>query len=345
MPQRIAATQLSAAQLLVGDASAQPRLPWRPTSVPGLHDSLQYHFFLPGLFVAVRVFHTHTLQHHSAWAYSFDAPHLGPIELHNSATPLSPLDGPPGLVLDGEEMRVEDGGASGVVLHLRPKADHAGASLLRDVGGLSSGELTIRAAQGHAYGWMPAGFETEQDRPVIHRPDLTATTRWGGQELSGYGYCKRYHGIYPRHNGWRFIHGVASAGEEAASAAARGIGPSPTSAEPASVIWTADATFGDDKYNYYKLMPNAKEAGGALVEAAAADTYNQADVGVAFIGGERHSASLTELAKWSTIIGGGDGQMESKYENRLCLLTLRSGQGRPAMTGLAYNERCFGTLW
>jgi SAM-dependent methyltransferase len=338
--QRIAATQLSAAQLLVGDASSQPRLPWRADSVPGLHDSLQYHFFLPGLFVAVRVFHTHSLQHHSAWAYAFDAPHLGAIELHNSEIPLSTLEGPPGLVLDGEEMRVEDGGASGVVLRLKPKADKA-VSLFRETGGLA-GELTIRAAQGHAYGWMPAGFESEADRPVIHRPDLQATAQWKGKELSGYGYCKRYHGIYPRHNGWRFIHGVAGASTDAV-AAANGIAPDPTSAEPVSVIWTADATFGDDKYNYYKLMPNAK-AGGGLLEAAAADTYNQADVGVALIGGERHSASLSELAKWSTIIGGGEGQMESKYENRLCVLTLRRGD-RPPLTGLAYNERCLGTVW
>ena len=25
--------------------------------------------------------------------------------------------------------------------------------------------------------------------------------------MSGYGYSKRYYAIYPRHNGWRFIHG------------------------------------------------------------------------------------------------------------------------------------------
>ena len=36
--------------------------------------------------------------------------------------------------------------------------------------------------------------------------------------------------------------------------------------------------------------------------------------------------------------------MEGKYENRLCKLTLKVGT-RPATTGLAYNERYFGTLW
>ena len=36
------------------------------------HDSLQYHFFFPGLFVAARVFHTASLQHHSAWLCTTD---------------------------------------------------------------------------------------------------------------------------------------------------------------------------------------------------------------------------------------------------------------------------------
>ena len=35
-------------------------------------------------------------------------------------------------------------------------------------------ELTIRADGGHAYGWMPAGQESDEGKPVIHRPDLRA---------------------------------------------------------------------------------------------------------------------------------------------------------------------------
>ena len=160
---------------------------------------------------------------------------------------------------------------------------------------------------------------------------------WRGRELQGYGYSKRYHGVYPRHNGWRFIHGVAN---EAGSTL-----PTPEGQGRASVVWTADATFGDDKYNYYKLLPDAKADASAagLVEAKATETYQQADAGYAIIDGVRHQATLAELAKWSAIIGGGGG-MECKMENRLCALTLSTGEG-PPLTGLAYNERCFGTLW
>ena len=350
----VSATQHSSAQLLVGAANTQPPLPWRDDSPAGLHDSLQYHFFFPGLFVATRVFHTASLQHHSSWAYCFARPDLGPIELHNSSVPLASVPSAPlagsraALVLSGDEMHIQDANEGGLLLQLRPARADASAAL-REVGGVADGacgrpELTIRAGGGHAFGWMPAGFESEADRPVIHRPDLRATVTWAGAELGGFGYCKRYHGIYPRHNGWRFIHGVAASGATAAEDATRGIAPRPSSEGAVAVVWTADATFGDDKYNYYKLMPDAK-AGGGLLQADAADTYNQADAGYAMINGERHSATLKELAKWHTIIGGGGGgQMESKYENRLGVLTLRCGKG-PALTGLAYNERCFGTLW
>ena len=42
-----------------------------------MHDSLQYHFFFPGVFVALRVFHTASLQSVTAWAYDFAEPHSG----------------------------------------------------------------------------------------------------------------------------------------------------------------------------------------------------------------------------------------------------------------------------
>ena len=77
-----------------------------------------------------------------------------------------------------------------------------------------------------------------------------------------------YHGIYPRHNGWRFIHGVASADGE----------PSQLASAPPRIVWTADATFGDDKYNYFKLLAPEAHASGALLESAAEDTYQQQDV-------------------------------------------------------------------
>jgi hypothetical protein len=57
-------------------------------------------------------------------------------------------------------------------------------------------------------------------------------------------------------------------------------------------------------------------------------------------------ARIREIARWHTILGGrGDGSMEMKMENRLCELSLQVGEGEAPVTGYAYNERCFGTLW
>lgn len=55
---------------------------------------------------------------------------------------------------------------------------------------------------------------------------------------------------------------------------------------------------------------------------------------------------LREIASWQTIIGGHrDGVMEMKMENRLCALSIHTGEHEPPVTGYAYNERCLGTLW
>ena len=120
-------------------------------------------------------------------------------------------------------------------------------------------ELKIAAAQGHAFGWMPAGSEaaTQVDGtpsvPVIHRPAMSGTiAQWRGAEQRGYGYSKRYAAIYARYNAWRFIHGVATPAGDATF----------DTSSPPSIVWTADATFGDDKYNYYKLLPAERHAAG-----------------------------------------------------------------------------------
>ena len=44
-----------------------------------------------------------------------------------------------------------------------------------------------------------------------------------------------------------------------------------------------------------------------------------------------------------TTPGDVGSRMDSHYENRLCHLTLTTEGGR-VLTGVAYNERCYGTL-
>ena len=91
----------------------------------------------------------------------------------------------------------------------------------------------------------------------------------------------------------------------------------------------------------------------------------QADCGYATIDGGQYTAELTELARWSAIITNDAKGMDSRMENRLCRwvrpspelcwcnslrargrvsrLVIRCADG-DVYQGLAYNERCFGTL-
>ena len=48
------------AQRITDVATSQPPLPWTREARPGVHDSLQYHFFLPGLFLALYARRTHS---------------------------------------------------------------------------------------------------------------------------------------------------------------------------------------------------------------------------------------------------------------------------------------------
>ena len=102
-------------------------------------------------------------------------------------------------------------------------------------------------------------------------------------------------------------------------------------------------------------------------QAAPEDTYQQANCGHALMDGGKYKAELgIELARWSTIITDDARSMESRMENRLCRwvrpspelcwcnslrargrvsrLVVRCADG-DVYRGLAYNERCFGTLW
>ena len=273
----------------------------------------------------------------SAWAYDYAEPESGAIELVNTYAPLAPQPGR-GLNLANNELAIVDTATDGGLIRIAPTATAATDLLARagvPVGPSGRPELVLAIEeQGHVYSWVPVGAS---DDLVIHRPQMRARLDgWRGAAPTGYGYSKRYHGIYARYNAWRFIHGVADSSGRAGDEL--GVVPPPT------IVWTADATFGDKKYNYFKLLSGAAHESGEIVEAANSETYNQADAGYATISGKRYEAHVREIASWHTIIGGGADQMEAKYENRLCELTLTMGD-QPPITGVAYNERYLGTLW
>merc|ERR1740117_962681 len=263
------------------------------------------------------------------------------VELFNSYEPLQQAGGGgAGHALRSSSLHLSEGPRGGALL-LTPDTPEAVAMLT--AGGAScdaSGRpmLSIDFDVPSVFGWTPGGQEAS-GLPVLHRPDLQCSTNWRGAKQTGRGYSKRYWGDYAPFWGDRFIHGFGvPASKPATCSAAAEI----CASQEAVTVWTADATFGEAKYNYFKLLrPSAPETvGKQLVESASEDTYQQADIGYAWVGGVRHTAELSELARWSTVIGTGDaGSMESRLENRLCQLTLRCGSDE-VYRGLAYNERC-----
>mmetsp|Transcript_41912 Transcript_41912/g.110723 ORF Transcript_41912/g.110723 Transcript_41912/m.110723 type:complete len:652 (+) Transcript_41912:46-2001(+) len=279
---------------------AQPLLP-APSSAledPQYHDSLQYHFFFPGIFVAGRIFHTKTLQHHSAWMYDISAGKMTEL-----------------FVTESEDM-VQRPGADFLDMessHLLLKdAPDAGKFVLRGAG------IDISFKQNTVVQWLPSG-QTQDN--VIHRPDLRCTAKIGDRVLEGTGYSKRYYGLYPRFWGYRFFHGVTT-----------------DAVDKASHFWTADAAFGDNKYNYWKVLgPD-----GSIQSAETSDTWQQDTSAFAMIGGQRHEIRAKPLCTWDSVIGGPGKTMESKMQNRYCEVELIFGDKK--RRGVAYNERCYGTL-
>lgn len=278
---------------------AQPLLPAGPRGTdPGFHDSLQYHFFLPGYIIAARVFHTTTLQQHSAWMYDVKKGEM--TELFTpSYEVMAQRTGQDTLQLESEKLKFVDAPEGGVIE-------------------VKSKGLVLNFKQNHVYSWLPQG----QTDSVVHRPDLSCTVTIDGKVLQGTGYSKRYWGIYERFWGYRFIHGTVSL---------------PGDARP-HTVWTADAAFGDSKYNYFKLL----DPSGNLASAESDDTWQRDTTANALVGGVRHTVTLRPLCTWNAIIGGPGKSMESKMQNRYCEMELAIG-GR-VLRGVAYNERCYGTV-
>lgn len=276
----------------------QPLYPTEPSAAEKqYHDSLQYHFFFDGIFVAGRVFHTTTLQQHSAWMYDVASGQV--TELFEPCYETMARGKGDSLDLESSQMQITDGPSGGSFV--------AKAKSLR-----------IEFKQDHVFTWAPAG-QTNVDG-VIHRPDLRCKLIFNGKTLEGTGYSKRYYGLYPRFWGYRFITGVTN--EEA---------------QP-DFFWSADAAFGDNKYNYYKVLKSS----GELISSETADTWQQDTSAYAIIGDVRHEMKITPLCTWETVIGGPGKNMESKMQNRYCTVELIAG-GK-VTRGVAYNERCYGTL-
>ena len=152
---------------------------------------------------------------------------------------------------------------------------------------------------------------------VIHQPDMEVELEVGGVHRAGRGYCKRY--IWtpaPHYWGYRFVQGFAE--------------------DDTTSIWTAEATFGAAKYDYFRmLMPD----GVCLTANDGVSGHRQDAVFARTDRGDFH-LDLKELGAWEATLQSG--RMDSLLRQRICRFNARHGAQN--LQGFAINETCYGTL-
>ncbi|KAF4664886.1 hypothetical protein FOL47_004900 [Perkinsus chesapeaki] len=164
-----------------------------------------------------------------------------------------------------------------------------------------------------------------QEDKVIHRPLLRADLLIEGTHESMFGYSKRYYGpSYGPVWGYRFIHTIFMGQNDN---------------EPHTVIWTADATFGNNKYNYWKSL----DVKTGKVEAIPGNfTCHQQGVARTFNGGELNNLAVDVEASHVWTLKGSN--MLSKMSEAFGVAKLTDRNGKVLARGPAFNEVCFGSL-
>ncbi|MBL94143.1 MAG: hypothetical protein CFH06_00495 [Alphaproteobacteria bacterium MarineAlpha3_Bin5] len=183
-------------------------------------------------------------------------------------------------------------------------------------------ESTLISLKGSDFLALKLNKKTELKWPdtistVIHQPDLTGELTIRGQRHAGVGYCKRYTwSPAPHYWGYRFIQGNLGDAE--------------------MNIWTAEATFGSSKYDYFKII----EANGNILESEPATSCHRQDSAFAVIDGAQVSITLDALGDYSALLQSSG--MDSLLQQRCCRLSVRIGPH--SYTGMGINETCYGTL-
>jgi hypothetical protein len=179
--------------------------------------------------------------------------------------------------------------------------------------------IRIDFAPNSTYFWHVPG----QKDGVFHFPDIMATIHYQGRETSAVGYCKRYWGNYDGPWGYQFIQGSAD--------------------DKSKFFWTADATFGDDEYHYFKVHDG--ESNSLIVEANKLDTWHNNQRAFWRPSNDHQKGMEVELTPVATMefFLKSDRQY-SKLVERFGPVQLRNRDGSIVFNGYGFNEICFGTV-
>ncbi len=153
---------------------------------------------------------------------------------------------------------------------------------------------------------------------AIHQPLLKVEVELDGQKFSGMGYCKRYwyNGDFDYWN-WRFISGPVHRGKELC------------------YLWTAEATFEFQKYDYFKLaLPS-----GDLIESDKRDPHHRDMIAYGTLNGVACTAEVRHLGGWQWIMR--QNNTDTKIVQHFSELTFVEGD--KTHKGCALHEMGAGT--
>ena len=151
----------------------------------------------------------------------------------------------------------------------------------------------------------------------MHQPLLEGEVTYKGQTYTGPGYCKRFRFyLDPEYFSWRFIEGAFDSAD--------------------GMVWTADAFFGLNSYDYFKVA----YADGTILSADDQHTHHRDNIAYGNIDGRTFQAEVEEIGQWQTRLLGEN--METLLRQRYCKLVVRD-DGREHK-GYALHETGGGTM-
>ncbi|NES25179.1 MAG: hypothetical protein F6K41_41325 [Symploca sp. SIO3E6] len=157
---------------------------------------------------------------------------------------------------------------------------------------------------------------------MLHQPQLLGTVRIGNQTQTAVGYCKIYEGQYPKFWGYHFVHAFFP---------------------NYGIIWSADATFGQEKYNYFKLLDMSKDGEKKILHGSA--SYHGQASAHAQINTQSYHLRFGQktFGSWSSILRNYTSTMESDLhlDYKHAVLEI---DGQKISEGVCIKESCFGTL-
>ena len=152
---------------------------------------------------------------------------------------------------------------------------------------------------------------------VIHLPNMKAKVYYHDKVYDGVGYSKRYSWKpAPGHWGYRFIQGF-DVNDQAS-------------------IWTAEATFGLKKYDYFKIL----KSDGILINTIDDMSMHRQNHMIAKTTHGTFRIELEEIDLWGVNLVSS--KMDSLLQQRLCKFEAKLENKK--MHGYAINETCYGTL-